>query len=269
MAHVFISYKHEDCDFVFDTLKPKLEVTGFDTWIDEERLRAGEDWRLEIDQAIRDSFAILAVITPESMQSQYVIYEWSFALGVGRKVVPLVLKTVAQLHPRLEGKQILNFTNRRTRPWDKLTERLGQIRDSIEASPEASPIEIEIRSRNTGNPIIEDLKAQLEFETDWRKRVAAIRKLGTLKALNVQLLSHILLLDPDSDVRCAAAWALGELKAPDSLEYLKAAAHGDFDDDVCSVAVEAIEQIGTPEALDFARDWRERQYPSGSEDLPF
>ena len=47
-------------------------------------LRPGSDWRQEIDRAIRDSFVLIVVVSPDSKASEYVTYEWAFALGLGQ-----------------------------------------------------------------------------------------------------------------------------------------------------------------------------------------
>lgn len=47
-------------------------------------------------------------------------YEWTFALGVDVKVIPILLEPTP-LHPRLEVLQHLDFSiHRSARPWDKL-----------------------------------------------------------------------------------------------------------------------------------------------------
>lgn len=118
----FISHSHKDGDFA-ELLKLRIEKEGYSAWIDIERLRVGEDWRQEIDQAINDTSALIVVITPEAKESEYVTYEWAFAWGVGVKVIPIMLKQ-AQFHPRLETLQHLDFTNRAARPWNLLIEAL-------------------------------------------------------------------------------------------------------------------------------------------------
>src|SRR5436305_14988013 len=116
--HVFISYKHEDGDFA-DVLIYKIKEAGFETWVDNDRLHAGEDWRAEIDQAIKNAVALVVVMTPEAKASEYVTYEWAFAWGAGVKVIPVMLKHTP-LHPRLEALQHLDFTDHTNRQWDKL-----------------------------------------------------------------------------------------------------------------------------------------------------
>jgi hypothetical protein len=136
MTHVFISYKRDTANKRFvNKMTEYLTQAGFDPWIDTAELQAGEDWREAIDQAIRDSLALIVVLTPEAVMSQYVTYEWAFALGVGKDVIPILYKD-AQLHPRLIGKHYLDFTERSKShyPWDRLIARLVQIRD-ISSTP--------------------------------------------------------------------------------------------------------------------------------------
>jgi hypothetical protein len=119
MSHIFISYKHTiDGDFA-EVLIRKIIDAGFRTWAFSNELQAGEDWRIEIDEAIKDSLALIVIMSPEAKTSEYVTYEWSFALGAGVKVIPVMYSQTA-LHPRLESLQYLDFTSRTLRPWDTL-----------------------------------------------------------------------------------------------------------------------------------------------------
>ncbi|SHE37921.1 TIR domain-containing protein [Marinomonas polaris DSM 16579] len=122
---VFISHDHDDADFA-ELLKLRLEKEGIESWIDTERLKIGQDWREEIDQGIKDSVAVIAIMTPEARKSEYVTYEWAFAWGKGKKIFPLMLKQT-QLHPRLESLQYLNFTNNPTRPWEELISSIREV----------------------------------------------------------------------------------------------------------------------------------------------
>lgn len=119
---IFISHSHADADFA-ELLKLKLEKRGVEAWIDNERLKIGQDWREEIDSGIENAMAVIAIMTPEARKSEYVTYEWAFAWGKGKKIFPLMLKQT-QLHPRLESLQYMDFTNRASRPWDLLIESI-------------------------------------------------------------------------------------------------------------------------------------------------
>ncbi len=115
MSHVFLSYHHNGGDLA-ELIKERLESNGFAVWLYEEKLLPGDDWRAEIDNGIREAFALIVIMSPSAKTSEYVTYEWAFALGCGVKVIPL-LEEAVKLHPRLEALQYLDFTDRKRRSW--------------------------------------------------------------------------------------------------------------------------------------------------------
>lgn len=122
---VFISHCLEDIDFA-DNIKNRLERNNYQAWTYNDMLHAGENWRDEIDVAIRNSFCVIVIMSPNARNSEYVTYEWAFALGANRPLIP-VLRIQTQLHPRLEALQYLDFTNYNGRPWNTLFNRLDEI----------------------------------------------------------------------------------------------------------------------------------------------
>src|SRR5947209_5130646 len=171
MRHVFISCKHDDGDFA-DILISKLEKAGFETWIDKNHLYAGEDWRAEIDQAIKDAFALIVIMSPEARSSEYVTYEWAFAYGTGLKIIPLLYKNT-KLHPRLEALQYLDFTSRTSRPWDALIEVVKNASSLPVLDPKLTP---------TSHNIPSYLKQPIEEldSADAHERRDAVKKLAKL-----------------------------------------------------------------------------------------
>jgi len=127
--HIFISYSHKDGEFA-ENLIHRITQAGFKTWIDTE-INVGEEWRLNIDQAIKNAFALIVIMTPEAQASEYVTYEWAFAWGAGVKVIPIILKQT-ELHPRIATLQHLNFTSTdlSSRPWDKLKVALNMAAET-------------------------------------------------------------------------------------------------------------------------------------------
>lgn len=119
---VFISHSHNDADFA-ELLKLQLEKNGINGWMDNEKLKIGQDWRQEIDEGITKSIALIVIMSPEAKNSEYVTYEWAFGWGKEIPIFPIMLKQTP-LHPRLESLQYLDFTNRVTRPWQKLIESI-------------------------------------------------------------------------------------------------------------------------------------------------
>lgn len=122
MGQIFISYAHVDSDFA-EILCLKLKEAGYNLWIDYLGLKAGDDWRSGIEDAIKKSSALVLIMSPASLKSPYVTFEWAFAYGVGVQIIP-VLYQDCELHPKLEVWQYLSFTHRTLRPWDSLINRL-------------------------------------------------------------------------------------------------------------------------------------------------
>jgi CheY-like chemotaxis protein len=114
--------------------------------MDQDSLNVGEEWRNEIDLGIIDSDALILILTPESCTSSYVTYEWAFAIGRKKKVIPLLYKP-ANIHPRISVLQYLDFTNQRKGPWDQLFNHIKKasrdIKDDIKPSNLVSGMTVE------------------------------------------------------------------------------------------------------------------------------
>lgn len=124
MSHIFISYNQADADFAA-ILSIHIEKAGIDTWMDKNRLRPGQDWSIEIDDGIQSAHALVVVMSPEAKASEYVTYEWSFALGAGIPVIPVLYRDTT-LHPRLARLHYLKFTDTTVRPWEDLIETIKE-----------------------------------------------------------------------------------------------------------------------------------------------
>jgi TIR domain len=142
MSTVFISYCTGD-HFFAELARLKLESADIPVWVDKANLRAGDDWRQEIDRGISDSFAIVVALSAESVQSPYVTYEWASAIGKNKPVVPVLLDS-CERHPRLEPIQYIDFSNTSHQPWQELIDRIRDIRENAElpaSDEEAAPVE--------------------------------------------------------------------------------------------------------------------------------
>ncbi len=126
--HIFISYSHNDSAFT-GQLKNKLEAAQMSCWMDSS-LHIGNYWTAEIDKAMREAYAFIVVLSPDSVISQYVNYEVGFASALRLKIIPVQCSPYnpnkALLH--LSQLQSLNFMDSRTHAWDKLVTLLRQTR---------------------------------------------------------------------------------------------------------------------------------------------
>jgi hypothetical protein len=124
MSHVFISYSHADVTHLTGFVD-KLKDAGFkadgedkDIWIDTSGIEGGEDWRDEIDKALEESFALVILLTTNSVKSTFVLYEWAWALGNNIRVIPILVEDINSRnlprnfkHPLYERKQYKNWNS--------------------------------------------------------------------------------------------------------------------------------------------------------------
>jgi WD40 repeat protein len=67
-ARVFLSYGRRDARALADRLRTDLGQRGYDVWQDTERLRSGKDWNHQIEDALRDTQVLVALLSPHSVR---------------------------------------------------------------------------------------------------------------------------------------------------------------------------------------------------------
>lgn len=187
--HVFISYKRNDPKLTefFEFLELKLKDKGFEYWNDRH-IVPGENWETEIDNAIRECFAFLLLVTQEATKSQYITYEWSTALARDKDVIPILLDSEAKLHPKLERTQYLDFSDPGNRDWQSLFDLLAKIRDELVGSSRihSSSLKNEIKISSALHKLYDNHKHSFVETEDM---LGVLRELGFISSGNFALLS--------------------------------------------------------------------------------
>jgi HEAT repeat protein len=284
MAHIFISYAHVDGDFAKELIEV-VKNAGFKHWIDSEKLREGEDWRQELDKAIRASFALVVIMTPKAKASEYVTYEWAFALGVGVKVIPILpkpfkssiwdrmLRRPQKLHPRLETLQHFDFFEEPK--WEKLIQRLNEIeQEYISQEPiqraKAALNDSHPENRKNGidtlvqNNAINELVDAAAHSTRSVRIDAAFGLCAITNFKDVRAVGGLLdaLKDIDWTIKESAARALGKIGNAAAVPALVFALNDPIGD-VRWVAAQALGEIRDPNSiLDLINTLRNSTYPS-------
>jgi hypothetical protein len=93
---IFISYSRLDSEFV-DRLIRELEERGIDAWVDREDSRRGSDWRSSTSQAVRQSQAVVVVLSPRFAASDNAAKELSIADHYKRPIIPVMESTEDRL----------------------------------------------------------------------------------------------------------------------------------------------------------------------------
>jgi hypothetical protein len=89
MQNIFISYSRKDIDFV-RKLAGDLEKAGYDVWWDLTDLRGGDEWVTRIAAAIEASETVIVVLSPNSIQSEWVRKEYTQAIGLHKRIIPIM-----------------------------------------------------------------------------------------------------------------------------------------------------------------------------------
>lgn len=86
---VFLSYAHKDGATTAKDLFDSLQEANLDPWLDQDRLRGGASWSLEIEQALDDCDTVAAILTEGSYRSDICRAEQLRALRKGKRVIPV------------------------------------------------------------------------------------------------------------------------------------------------------------------------------------
>ena len=87
---IFFSYSRTDAAFAVK-LALDLKKAGFDVWIDQEDIRAGSEWDLQIEKALTTCDCLLFIQSERSVSSTNVLDEVYYALEENKKVIPVII----------------------------------------------------------------------------------------------------------------------------------------------------------------------------------
>lgn len=114
MAHIFISYSHDDSDYAHRLAKA-LKKQGLLPWIDD-RMDYGTEWPHVIQEHLDECIALVLIMTPRAYQSKWVQNELSRAMRKGKPVFPLLLDDEPWLS--VESIQYVDVRGNRLPPAD-------------------------------------------------------------------------------------------------------------------------------------------------------
>ncbi len=90
---VFLSYTHND-SFLAKKIASALTKNGLDVWNAETEIFPGDNWAEKVSDALKESDAMVVLITPESLESRVVRREIEYALGdksYNNRVIPVLI----------------------------------------------------------------------------------------------------------------------------------------------------------------------------------
>jgi len=158
MGHIFISYSHEDKDYVH-RLQSTLQKEGFHVWVDD-RIDYGDEWPMVIQDQLDSCDAMILVASENSYRSKWVQKEVARAQRIEKPFFPLLLSGAPWLS--IESTQYVDVTNSKMPP-EKFYDRLAHVtprnkyehpQTSFESEEKPEPIAGSGTKRSSFNPIM-------------------------------------------------------------------------------------------------------------------
>jgi len=90
---VFLSHTHKD-SFLAKKIASALVASGLDVWNAETEILPGDNWAEKISNALKESDAMVVLLTPESLESRIVQREIEYALGdksYNKRLIPVLV----------------------------------------------------------------------------------------------------------------------------------------------------------------------------------
>lgn len=138
MTRIFLSHSTQDrrlCEW----LRASAAQAGVDLYLAEHDVQPGEHLADTIKKAIRDSLAVVVLITTNSVNAPYVHQEIGVALEADKVVIPLVQPGIdASSLAMLQGLKYIEFDF--ANPHDGRDQLLATLHSLIEKQPAARQI---------------------------------------------------------------------------------------------------------------------------------
>jgi nucleoside 2-deoxyribosyltransferase len=86
---VFISHSNADSEWV-KLFADALKRHGIRVWLDQSQIKAGESLWEALEAGLRESDVLVALIDPQTSFRPNLYFELGAAIGMGKRVVPIV-----------------------------------------------------------------------------------------------------------------------------------------------------------------------------------
>ncbi len=106
---VFMSYSPKDIDFA-NYYCQQLQSSGYTVILDENSARSGMKGQNEIQRAIISSLAVITLVSPDSIVSEWVMRECAWAQQYSRLLIPVLIRLIPELPWYLKEIQVVDGT---------------------------------------------------------------------------------------------------------------------------------------------------------------
>lgn len=108
---VFLSHSHQD-QWLSGAIKEKIEACGIRVWLDAFDIPGGADIEERILQGLEACHECLVLLSPASVDSQWVFFEMAVARGLKKWMSPIVFHVpLEQLPIFVRSSRVLNLND--------------------------------------------------------------------------------------------------------------------------------------------------------------
>ena len=96
---VFINYSHKDAALAAQ-LADRLKDAGLEAWFDKWEILPGDNWAEKTSEGLKESDAMVVLLTPNALDSDAVQNNISYALGdesFSQRLVPVMVEDVERV----------------------------------------------------------------------------------------------------------------------------------------------------------------------------
>ena len=93
---IFVSYSRQDTE-IAERLINDLARAERDYWLDTTAIKGGDDWILTIAEGIRNSYAMIVIVTANSLDSRWVRDEILWARRKKKPILPILFADVEEM----------------------------------------------------------------------------------------------------------------------------------------------------------------------------
>jgi len=141
---IFLSYSRSDSEFAVN-LAAKLKASGANVWIDQAGIKPSMHWDNTIEEALEKCDSMLVLLSEQSVSSENVKDEYSYAIEQGKRVFPVLLED-CQIPFRLKRLQYTDFSKDPKQGLQDLLESL-----KIDKSKSATVLEAPVKKPRTAS----------------------------------------------------------------------------------------------------------------------
>ena len=90
---VYLSHAYKDADLA-KKVATVLKADGLNVWNVEDEILPGDNWAEKTSQALKESEAMVVLLTPEALESRNVRWEIDYALGeesYSHRLIPVIV----------------------------------------------------------------------------------------------------------------------------------------------------------------------------------